>query len=118
MASGTVMETTVCNEFYWTWLIYPLVMLVGTIMLFIATLLSSSGVVGNVRETIWKSSVLPLLFYGLEAKKQRGGMTLSSAKELKEVAKKLKVDFSARGNEWRFHAVEEEVETECPSESR
>ncbi|KAK7973247.1 hypothetical protein PG996_007475 [Apiospora saccharicola] len=87
-------------------------------MLFIATLLSSSGMVGNVRETIWKSSVLPLLFYGLEAKKQRDGLTLSSGKELKEVAKKLKVDFSARSNKWRFHAVEKEGETECPPDSR
>ncbi|KAK8074140.1 hypothetical protein PG994_005039 [Apiospora phragmitis] len=98
VASGTVLGNTVCTEFHWVWLIYPLVMLIGTLILFIATVLSSSGMFGY-------SSVLPLLFYGLEAQHQRDGLQLSSAKELNTVAKELKVDFSARDGEWKLHAV-------------
>lgn len=106
VATGTVMETTVCTEFYWVWLVYPLVILAGTLGLFLATLLSSSGRFGYVQETVWKSSVLPLLFYGLEARHQRDGPRLSTTKELEALAKKLEVDFSAKAGKWRLRATE------------
>ncbi|KAK8037357.1 hypothetical protein PG991_000703 [Apiospora marii] len=106
VASGTMMETTVCTEFNWVWLIYPLVLLFATFILFIAVLLSSSGMFGYVEETIWKSSVLPLLFYGLEDQHRQDGLRLSTTKELGTLAKKLKVDFSTKGSEWRLHAVD------------
>ncbi|KAK8070584.1 hypothetical protein PG997_010787 [Apiospora hydei] len=116
VANGTVMETTVCTQFNWVWLVYPLAILVGTLVLFIATFISSSGMFGHVKETIWKSSVLPLLFYGLEAQHKRDGIRLATANELTAVAKRLKVDFSARDGGWRFHAVDGESADGRPQE--
>ncbi|KAK8023737.1 hypothetical protein PG993_011803 [Apiospora rasikravindrae] len=116
VASGTVWETTVCTRFDAVWLAYPLVMLIGTLILFIIVLLTSSGMFGCVKEAIWKSSVLPLLLYGLETQHQRDGLRLETAKELDIVAKKLKVDFSARGGKWRFHAIDGEDAAQRPRE--
>ncbi|KAK6839396.1 hypothetical protein PG987_005262 [Apiospora arundinis] len=112
-ASGTVMETTVCTQFNWVWLVYPLAMLVGTLILFMAIFISSSGLFGGgVQETVWKSSVkssvLPLLFYGLEAQYQWDNPKLATANELQRASKGIKVHFSSRGGGWRLYAAEKE----------
>ncbi|KAK7974379.1 hypothetical protein PG989_016227 [Apiospora arundinis] len=108
-ASGTVMETTVCTQFNWVWLVYPLAMLIGTLILFMAICISSSGLFGGgVQETVWKSSVLPLLFYGLEAQYERDDPNLATADELRKTARGIKVDFSSRGGGWRLYAPDKE----------
>ncbi|KAK8101983.1 hypothetical protein PG999_012357 [Apiospora kogelbergensis] len=116
IASGIVMETTVCTKFNGVWLVYPLALLVGTVVLFIATSVTSSGMFGYAKEAVWKTTVLPLLFYGLEPEFQKPGLKLATAKELSETAKKLKVDFSAKGDGWRFHAAEKKNKTEQSQE--
>ncbi|KAK8004984.1 hypothetical protein PG990_011021 [Apiospora arundinis] len=112
-APGTVMETTVCKQFNWVWLVYPLAMLVGTLILFMAIFISSSGLFGGgVQETVWKSSVLPLLFYGLEAQYQRDDPKLATADELRKTAKGIKVNFSSRVGGWRLYAADKEEPSE------
>ncbi|KAH8816597.1 hypothetical protein F5884DRAFT_776755 [Xylogone sp. PMI_703] len=58
---GVVNSVSVCTQFDWPWLILPTVLLVLSILLLI------SIVVGNYKwygQPVWKSSSLPLVFYG------------------------------------------------------
>jgi hypothetical protein len=61
-ARGTVVRTTVCTQFDWKWLAFPLALLALTIFLLCITcgqmLFDRHGI------PAWKSSILPLLFAG------------------------------------------------------
>lgn len=61
---GAVSQTTVCISFEWQWL------LLNVIVILISTILLISILVQHYRypeQPIWKSSLLPFLFYGLES---------------------------------------------------
>lgn len=61
LALGTVYETTVCVYVNWEWLLMPIVLTA------LSTLLLGTMIIKSLREgdqQPWKTSVLPLLFYG------------------------------------------------------
>lgn len=66
--NGTMKETTVCVKAYWLWMIYPGSLLVLTISLFATTY--AQNILGRRERPVWKSSVLPLIFYNI--RKQKG----------------------------------------------
>lgn len=95
--SGTVYHTAICIEFHWDWLFFPLVLVLATLSLLVAVMIDTR------REIVWKSSILPLLFYGLEERQTVDGPRLQAEKELHATAKTRMVDFSfAKGAGWRF----------------
>ncbi|KAK7700103.1 hypothetical protein SLS64_011121 [Diaporthe eres] len=102
VAIGTSYETAVCIQFRWEWLLYPLAVVLGTLILLLAIILSS-GFMRRNREVVWKSSILPFLFYGLEDGERKGGTELESEGALKKRAKPLRVRLTSGDNGWRLH---------------
>lgn len=102
-APGTAYDTAVCVLFRWEWLLYPLALVIGASVLLLLLLASNSGMAGSRKEVIWKSSVLPFLFYGLEDQFRDQTSELAQQKELKGAAKALRTKFSPGDNGWRFY---------------
>lgn len=102
IAMGTPYETVVCMQFRWEWLIYPLVMVLGSLILLVA-IISGSGPLGRNREVFWKNSILPFLFYGLEDKKRDGGTKLEPIGALEKAAKPMCARLTSGDDGWRLH---------------
>ncbi|KAI0424089.1 hypothetical protein F5Y09DRAFT_325411 [Xylaria sp. FL1042] len=86
-AYGTVLYATVCTEINWPWFSFPAAIILATLYILVRTLVDSVHDQSPVRT--WKSSVLPLLYYGLEKEDQKGG--LETEHDLSRGAKKMKV---------------------------
>lgn len=61
-ALGTVWKTTVCTVFDWQWLLLPVVLAAITAVLLFLILMKHSR---EPEQPVWKSSLLPFLFYGI-----------------------------------------------------
>ncbi|KAJ2988808.1 hypothetical protein NUW58_g3785 [Xylaria curta] len=59
---GQVLETTVCTTIYYKWLLFPTILVAVTSGLLLWSLVQSWK--NQDHELLWKSSILPLLFYG------------------------------------------------------
>lgn len=102
VAVGTAWEMAVCTHFRWQWMLYPLAMFVGTLVLLLAVIISSSGFFGLKREVIWKASILPFLFYGLEDAERKGD-ELEPEDALKRASKAVRVRMTVGDDGWRLH---------------
>lgn len=60
--SGQVFQVTVCTKIYYNWLAFPAVLVAVTSGLLAWTMFRSSRRQGRVM--VWKTSILPFLFYG------------------------------------------------------
>ncbi|KAI1081268.1 hypothetical protein F5B20DRAFT_537585 [Whalleya microplaca] len=60
---GTAHYSTVCTRFDWYWLILPAALIIMSICLLTAMVMESCH--DRVKNPVWKSSLLPLLFYGV-----------------------------------------------------
>lgn len=99
--TGQTFHNVVCTQFTWEWLIFPLGIVIGTVVFLLSALFFGPG----EQETVWKASILPLLFYGLEERHRLGHERLWSADHLTAAAKKLDVKFSLEGessDSWRL----------------
>lgn len=101
-AVGTAWEMAICTRFQWQWMLYPLAMFLGTLVLLLAVIISSSGFFGRKREVIWKSSILPFLFYGLEDA-QRKEAELEPEDALKRTSEGVRVRMTFGDDGWRLH---------------
>lgn len=105
-ASGTAYRTDVCNHFIWQWLFFPLAVLVGVAILLIAIIVHTTGGTQGRFIPVWKSLILPTLFYGLEeGKKLR---TLEEEEELIKIAKTTRIRFDDSKAGWKV--IEEKRE--------
>lgn len=102
-APGTAYDTVVCVVFRWEWLLYPLALVIGAAVLLLLLLASNSGMAGSRKGVIWKSSVLPFLFYGLQDQFRDQTSELAYQEELKGAAKALRTRFSPGDDGWRFY---------------
>lgn len=72
--TGTAFQIVVCTQFHWGWLLFPAGVVLASAVLLAATAWRSSSRWGKASSNrgglqglpVWKSSILPLLFYGLE----------------------------------------------------
>lgn len=101
--SGIAYDTVVCVVFRWEWLFYPLGLVVGASVLLLLLLASNLGTAKSRKHAIWKSSVLPFLFYGLEDRIRDQASRLAPQEELEGMAKTLSTSFSPGDDGWRFH---------------
>lgn len=104
---GVAYETDVCTKFRREWLVYPLVMVAGTVLLLCLAITSGSLKAfrhDGKKETIWKSSALPLLFYGLQDQDRKTDATLCSEKQLSQGADRMRVGFARGEDGWRFRS--------------
>lgn len=104
VAQGTVYEMDVCIQFRWQWLLYPLAMAVGALALLIMLVVSSSGLLGFQREAVWKESVLPYLYYGLQESQRSCDDSLAPEEALKEKSEAVKVRLTPGEDGWRLHS--------------
>lgn len=104
--TGTAYQTVVCNQFEAQWLSFPAGIILTTAVLLAATARRSQSVENGtssgdrVRIPVWKVSILPLLFYGLE-----DGARLKEVVEETELAKTAsgtKAELSTEGNGLQF----------------
>lgn len=100
VATGIVLEMAVCTKFRWEWMIYPFVMVLGTLILLV-TVVSS----GFKKDMVWKSSVLPFLFYGLEDGEKRIGAEAETEGALTKIARCLHVRLTSEDDGWRLHST-------------
>ncbi|KAF6831068.1 hypothetical protein CMUS01_07488 [Colletotrichum musicola] len=61
-AVGSVIGTTVCTRFDWRWVLLPIILVCATAILLLAAIVQSWR---DPSLPVWKTSVLPLLFYGV-----------------------------------------------------
>lgn len=101
--SGIAYDNVVCVVFRWQWLFYPLFLVVGSSVLLLLLLISGSGTARSRKKVIWKTSVLPFLFYGLEDYLRDQDSKLATQEDLNGAAKALSASFSLGGDGWRFH---------------
>ncbi|KAI0182425.1 hypothetical protein EV127DRAFT_415130 [Xylaria flabelliformis] len=69
-ANGTALRADICTEIHWPWFSFPAAILFATLYIMIHTAIDSLHDSSPVRT--WKSSVLPLLYYGLKKEAQKG----------------------------------------------
>jgi hypothetical protein len=97
---GTANHTVVCTRFVWEWMLFPLGLIIGVFVLLVTT------IVGDMRNKesrlVWKTSTLPLLYYGLERRPEIGLMNESV---LMEIAK-AKAVFCLTEQGWRLRETE------------
>ncbi|KAK5658337.1 hypothetical protein OQA88_2313 [Cercophora sp. LCS_1] len=109
-AEGQTMETRVCIRVNWYWLVLP-----GSLAVLVVFLLAGTVVQSEVhRQTqpVWKSSLLPSLFYGLRSVWERDGGNAvadrpAELKMLQEMAESTVVRFRPRGENSHLEPVEE-----------
>lgn len=111
--TGTAFQTVVCTQFQWGWLLFPAVMVLASAVLLVATAWRSSSRWGRVRNNrggsqvevpVWKSSLLPLLFYGLEDGARLRGAPVED-KEMSGLAGEIMARLSLEQGELRFRSA-------------
>ncbi len=121
LAVGTVFESDICLQIRWGWLSYPAFIITLAVVFIVCTILDGSihtarpgngesqesiqGPHSMFRPTgVWKSSVLPLMFHGLEDQALRGAnpLRLVSEAELNEVAKGMKARLMQGKDGWKL----------------
>lgn len=86
-ALGLSHTTKTCLQVRWGWLVFPTVLALLTLVFFTGVLFSSGGLARDVRT--WKSSPLPLLFYGVRMDGNEMGSQHVS--DLERVARRVDV---------------------------
>lgn len=93
-AYGVAQQTTVCAVFQWQWLLMPLGLLILGSGLIIAIIIHSLRT-GPWGQRIWKTSVLPFLFYRIDDYpwKQVDPRPAMGLGEMEDLAKNIRVRF-------------------------
>lgn len=81
MAEGEVFQTTICTFFDWKWMLLPVGLALASVALLGWMIVLNYQDQGQM---IWKSSVVPLLFYGLRGGRQgipRPAMELNAVED-------------------------------------
>ncbi|KAK2757415.1 hypothetical protein CKAH01_05672 [Colletotrichum kahawae] len=94
--NGLTSQSAVCIKAYWSWLIYPGSLLVLTAALFMTVYITS--ILDRRERPVWKSSVLPLIFYDIKSPESpkvgdRKSVSLLQLFELEKVADNTVVRF-------------------------
>jgi len=97
LVTGTVFRTTVCTQFDWKWLSFPLALIALTTLLL--RVVCGKMLFDRQKIPAWKSSVLPLLFTG-----NRIGTTVivGDMKEIKADTDKIVVSLLHSAKGWEF----------------
>lgn len=110
--TGTAFQTVVCTHFQWGWLLFPSGVVLASAVLLVATAWKSSsrwargrGDRGGLQGLpVWKSSLLPLLFYGLKDGARLKGAPVED-KEMVGLAREMVARLSFDEDELRFHSA-------------
>ena len=101
VVNGEMRTSETCVRAAWPWLTLPLVLVVGTCMFQIATMVKAtrhSKMVGD-KDNVWKSSQLALLFHGLDEVTSGAVFSLN---DMDNEAKNQKVQLGAKDDRWKL----------------
>ncbi|KAK2764175.1 hypothetical protein CKAH01_15781 [Colletotrichum kahawae] len=90
---GSVLGTTVCTRFDWQWVLLPITLVFATAILLIFAVAQSWA---DPAIPVWKTSILPLLFYDKVESSHDEGMPTLDLDELQKVAETTKAKFQTR----------------------
>ncbi|KAF4835899.1 hypothetical protein CGCTS75_v002493 [Colletotrichum tropicale] len=90
---GSVLGTTVCTRFYWQWVLLPITLVFATAILLIFAVAQSWT---DPAIPMWKTSILPLLFYNEVESSHDEGLPTLDLDELQKVAETTKAKFQGR----------------------
>lgn len=90
LALGVVVETTVCTVFAWEWILLPVILVFITAALLLFMIVKTSR---EVQQPVWKTSVLPLLFYGLGHSTEKEPKPVTDLGELGRQARRIRTKF-------------------------
>lgn len=114
VATGVAWEVVVCTRFRWAWLVYPLAMVLGTLVFLLGAVMASTCGLkvrgckkrqAGLDQVNWKSSVLPFLFYGLEDAERQRGMALETEDALTRAAGTVRVRLTLEDDGWRLRVT-------------
>lgn len=92
VALGRAYKTEVCVRFEWRWLVLPACLVAASALLLAATVLADG--LSRRRRPIWKSSLLPLLYYGFARPPAVGLDRAVDARHLDAKSSKMPVHLS------------------------
>ena len=107
-ATGEAWAMGTCVEARWIWLVYPAILAVATFVFFLSAVIwARTGRGGELARQNYKTSVLPLMFHGVERVNEPGGGkkvggVLERSDEIQEESKTLRVRLDRTGDGWRF----------------
>ncbi|KAI1336604.1 hypothetical protein F5Y15DRAFT_408460 [Xylariaceae sp. FL0016] len=114
VVKGRVFETTVCTSFDWRWLLMPLLLVVITAAMMIVMVGQN---LMDKRQPVWKSSLLPALFYG-PGLEPRGAQPAMDLDELASQAAGTKVRFrNGEGAGFEIHPSQQRMERDIDMDS-
>ncbi|KAI1775735.1 hypothetical protein F4818DRAFT_414800 [Hypoxylon cercidicola] len=90
---GLVNELTVCTMFQWEWLLMPTLLVAASAAVLIAMIIQN---LRDHAQPVWKSSLLPLLYYGFGHKRldqQEPNESVMSLTEMNQAASETKATF-------------------------
>ncbi|CAG8213515.1 unnamed protein product [Penicillium salamii] len=88
---GTIITTEVYVRVKWLWVIFPAVLTVLGVIFFISTILVNRG----HKLDLWKSSIMAVLFHGLDAWEEKAGDGPSRVSQMEKTAQQIKVNLRA-----------------------
>ncbi|KAI7773154.1 hypothetical protein LA080_011737 [Diaporthe eres] len=93
-ALGVATRMTICTAFDWQWLLLPLSLVATTAVLLLLTVLKN---IKEYNQPVWKSSVLPLIFYGINVRSLPSDMEeprpVADLDQLDEQASRMRIKF-------------------------
>ena len=101
-AVGVVYQQNTCVRIKWGWLAFPAMLIVLTV-LFLALMILDNGRQPPTCQD-WKSSLLPLLFHGLDrdAVAQYDAVEPTEKGAMQDIAKAMRVWLGPSGQGWKF----------------
>ncbi|KAF4903085.1 hypothetical protein CGCVW01_v013167 [Colletotrichum viniferum] len=90
---GSVLGTTVCMRFDWQWVLLPIILVFATAILLTVAVAQSWT---DPAIPVWKTSILPILFYNKVDSSHNEGMPTLDLDELQKVAETTKAKFQTR----------------------
>jgi hypothetical protein len=103
-ATGMVVRTTICTKFDWIWLVFPLALMVLTVLLL--CFMCGKTLFDKRRVPAWKSSILPLLLAGRQL---RAVAAAEDMDKMKSNTDPLVVSLMHDGIGWEFAIEDSEV---------
>jgi hypothetical protein len=95
---GQLWNTEAIVHVRWIWFIYPIAVIILTLLFLVATIVQSS----TPHIKVWKSSILAVLFHGLDDPVYDSSSGTLDNTHMKARAKQVKVEFMPRQETWRF----------------
>ena len=97
-ALGVVWVHQTCTKVRWAWMVYPCVLVSLVISFFIAVMIEGA----TKDRTGWKTSILPVLFHGLDKPPYDMAKRLNDKSEMEKGAKDISVRLARTAQGWKL----------------